>query len=99
MVEIMQGNAWTAPEKFDPSRFLDADGNLMKHENFIPFCLGKRVCLGESLAKSELFLFFTGLLQNFKLEPASEEEILTEKRQPGIVSAPWPFTTKIVSRL
>ena len=30
---------------------------------------GRRQCLGESLAKAELFLFFTGILQQFVVEP------------------------------
>ena len=35
---------------------------------FTPFGIGKRVCLGESLAKSSIFIFFTMMLQNLKFE-------------------------------
>ncbi|XP_069830127.1 cytochrome P450 2K6-like [Dendropsophus ebraccatus] len=53
------------PDEFYPEHFLDSDGNFVNNEAFIPFSLGRRSCAGENLAKMELFLFFTKLLQNF----------------------------------
>ncbi|KAM6379399.1 cytochrome P450 2W1-like [Pluvialis apricaria] len=60
---------WKTPEQFNPSHFLDADGNFIRREAFIPFSIGRRACLGEGLAKMELFLFFAGLLRKFVFQP------------------------------
>ena len=34
-------NSWPNPDKFNPERFLDADGNVLEKEEFIPFSTGK----------------------------------------------------------
>ncbi|XP_019350161.2 cytochrome P450 2K4 isoform X1 [Alligator mississippiensis] len=60
---------WETPDQFNPSHFLDSDGNFIRKEAFIPFSIGRRACVGEGLAKMELFLFFAGLLRKFTFQP------------------------------
>ncbi|XP_076608140.1 cytochrome P450 2K1-like [Chaetodon auriga] len=69
---------WESPHTFNPSHFLDEEGKFIRREAFLPFSAGRRVCLGESLAKMELFLFLTSLLQCFRFTPppgVTEEEL------------------------
>ncbi|PAV78726.1 hypothetical protein WR25_19871 [Diploscapter pachys] len=53
------------PDKFNPDRYL-SDEKL--ESQTIPFGIGKRACLGESLARAELYLIVGNLVQRYKLE-------------------------------
>ncbi|KAM4771243.1 cytochrome P450 2K4-like [Rhinophrynus dorsalis] len=75
------------PNEFYPQHFLDSDGNFVKKEAFIPFSAGRRSCVGENLAKMELFLFFTRLMQSFTFHPAPGVE-LKLNTATGITSIP-----------
>ncbi|XP_073497652.1 cytochrome P450 2C8-like isoform X2 [Phyllobates terribilis] len=78
------------PEKFDPDRFLDKTGGLQKIDAFIPFSTGRRICLGEGMAKMEIFIFLTFILQNFNLK--SDED------PSSIDLSPLPNTNGIIHR-
>ncbi|NXV80057.1 CP2J6 protein, partial [Atlantisia rogersi] len=56
---------WETPDQFNPGHFLDKDGNFVKREAFLPFSIGHRVCIGELLARMELFIIFSTLLRAF----------------------------------
>ncbi|KAG0699338.1 Cytochrome P450 2L1 [Chionoecetes opilio] len=55
---------WDNPDEFLPERWLNDEGKFVtKKEGFLAFGIGKRQCLGESLARMELLVFTTTLLQ------------------------------------
>ncbi|KAF4021738.1 hypothetical protein G4228_013914 [Cervus hanglu yarkandensis] len=77
---------WATPGTFNPEHFLE-NGQFKKREAFLPFSLGKRMCLGEQLARTELFIFFTSLLQKFTFRPPDNEE-LSLKFRMGLTLSP-----------
>ncbi|CAG0896473.1 unnamed protein product [Darwinula stevensoni] len=91
---------WPDPEKFDPGRFLNSDGSLKtKVPSFLPFALGKRQCLGESLARMELFLFVTIFMQKLTfLTTTGRPHPKAESVDSFIVNSPKPFQFLIEER-
>ncbi|XP_072039124.1 cytochrome P450 2J4-like [Amphiura filiformis] len=83
-------NIWTEPDQFRPERFLDEDGKLRHREEFIPFSAGHRVCLGENLAKMEIFIFFTYIFHTFTIKnPYNKPYSL--KGVSGVTFSPTDF--------
>ncbi|XP_043191071.1 methyl farnesoate epoxidase-like [Amphibalanus amphitrite] len=88
----MDSEYWGDPEAFRPERFLTADGAVRHDERLIPFGVGKRFCLGETLARMEMFMLFACLLQRFRFSAVPGEKLSMETgfsavRQPQEFSA------------
>ncbi|KAK6165388.1 hypothetical protein SNE40_022324 [Patella caerulea] len=80
---------WKEPLKFKPERFLDSSGKVSKPPPaFMPFSTGPRICAGETLARMELFLFFTNILQRFTVSTHSTEKPSTDGICTVVMSTP-----------
>ena len=90
---------WGDPENFRPERFLSEDGkSVVKNDNLIAFSVGRRMCIGEQIAKDNLFLFLTGIMQKFNVtfDPDSEEP--TKIGNNPLFITPPPFHVIVTSR-
>nr|XP_023486910.1 cytochrome P450 2D14 isoform X3 [Equus caballus] len=82
---------WKKPFRFHPEHFLDAQGRFVKQEAFMPFSAGRRSCLGEPLARMELFLFFTCLLQRFSFSVPAGQPRPSDHGVFGAMVTPAPY--------
>lgn len=76
---------WPDPDHFNPEANFptnvpdDQKEKVAERlEHFIPFSIGKRVCLGETLARQEYFIFFVGLMQRFSINAHPDHPLPSE---------------------
>lgn len=89
---------WDQPEQFKPERFLEPSGKRKTPSSFLPFGAGPRVCVGESLARIELFLFVSRLLQRFSFSSPSEASLPDLQGRFGVVLQPERYTVTVTPR-
>ncbi|CAL2051387.1 unnamed protein product [Caenorhabditis brenneri] len=86
-------------EKFNPGRYLLADGKTFNKavlEKTIPFSVGKRNCAGEGLARMELFLIFSALIQKYEFVANSKIDLTPIF---GAVLTTKPYTCQLIPQL
>ncbi|KAG9281899.1 cytochrome P450 2J1-like [Astyanax mexicanus] len=88
---------WERPQQFYPEHFLDDQGKFRNREAFLPYSAGKRACLGENLARMEIFLFFTSVLQRFTISAPQGVKLSMEAHGASLLS-PKPFHICVSSR-
>ncbi|XP_076986585.1 cytochrome P450 2F2-like [Tamandua tetradactyla] len=87
------------PDCFNPTNFLNYEGDFQSNNAFMPFAPGKRMCLGAGLARSEIFLFLTTILQRFRLLPVgSPANINLTPQCTGLGNIPPAFQLRLVAR-
>ncbi|XP_041645223.1 steroid 17-alpha-hydroxylase/17,20 lyase [Cheilinus undulatus] len=91
---------WKNPELFDPGRFLNSDGTgpIIPSPSYLPFGAGIRVCLGEALAKMELFLFLSCILQRFTLSVPAGYPLPSLEGKFGVVLQPAKYKVNATLR-
>ncbi|CAI5777050.1 cytochrome P450 2J2-like isoform X1 [Podarcis lilfordi] len=93
---LFDEDEWETPNVFNPGHFLE-NGQFRKREAFLPFSAGKRVCLGEQLARTELLIFFTALIQKFTFQ-APKNKTLSREFRMGVTLSPLPYRICTFSR-
>uniref|UniRef100_A0A7N8WVY8 Cytochrome P450, family 17, subfamily A, polypeptide 1 n=1 Tax=Mastacembelus armatus TaxID=205130 RepID=A0A7N8WVY8_9TELE len=91
---------WENPELFNPSRFLNSEGTVLTtpSPSYLPFGAGVRVCLGEALAKMELFLFLSWILQRFTLSVPLGHSLPSLEGKFGVVLQPARYKVNAIPR-
>ncbi|KAH9489495.1 Cytochrome P450 2C3 [Bulinus truncatus] len=84
---------------FRPERFIDQNGQIKYYDELIPFSVGRRACLGESMAQTELYLYLANVIQKFEFLPVDPDQPPSVKYTVGLLVTPGAYKVKIVSRV
>ncbi|XP_056408163.1 cytochrome P450 1A1-like isoform X2 [Hyla sarda] len=91
---------WSDADLFIPERFLDEYEHIDKSviEKVFIFGMGVRKCIGEDVARNEMFIFLTSILQHLKLvkDPKNDVDLTPVF---GLTMKPKPYKLKIETRL
>ncbi|KAM6324307.1 LOW QUALITY PROTEIN: cytochrome P450 2K4-like [Aegotheles albertisi] len=95
LASVLDKSQWKKPDDFYPEHFLNSEGKFVKKDAFMPFSAGRRICAGETLAKMELFLSFTSLLQRFTFHPPAGVFISDLDLTPSVGATTPPVTHEV----
>ncbi|XP_065652571.1 steroid 17-alpha-hydroxylase/17,20 lyase-like [Hydra vulgaris] len=91
---------WNNAMSFYPERWLEKSGefSLKLGEAYLPFSSGPRSCLGETLAKIELFIFISRLVKDYRFEKPTKEDLPSLNGESGFTRTPSEFKVMAIQR-
>ncbi|KAK6022259.1 hypothetical protein OSTOST_12051, partial [Ostertagia ostertagi] len=93
MASILNLNLWRRTNegrKFDPERY--KEGGKALEQRIIPFGIGKRSCIGETLAKAEIYLILANMISRYDIREDPEAPIDLKTTTPiGMMHRPKKF--------
>ncbi|XP_075990873.1 putative cytochrome P450 303a1 [Anticarsia gemmatalis] len=95
---LMNENYFPDPYAFRPERFL-YNGKIYLPDCYFPFGLAKHRCMGDVLAKCNIFTFTTTLLQKFTFLPVAGEPLPSQVHIDGATPSAAPFKAVLVPRV
>ncbi|ETE57404.1 Cytochrome protein, partial [Ophiophagus hannah] len=87
---LLDPKIWETPEKFNPSHFLDKDGQFVAKKEFQLLTSESDGSLEDKLARAESFTFFINLLKTFDFKLPEGEKKTSEKTRMGQLEAEDP---------
>ncbi|KPI96759.1 putative cytochrome P450 303a1 [Papilio xuthus] len=94
---LMDETLFPEPYTFQPERFI-VDGKLSLPEHYFPFGLSKHRCMGDVLAKCNIFIFTTSMLQKFSFLPFPGEPLPSLDHIDGATPSAAPFKALVMPR-
>ena len=84
--------------KFDPYRHIDENGKFIQDTNMVSFGAGIRICLGEVIARKELFMTFVKLLQSFRVTADLKNLPSLDEGYNNFMHSPLPYKVTLKER-
>jgi len=87
-------------DKFEPKRWINSNGESEKklHKSFLPFSVGKRSCIGKSLAMKEIFLYLSRLIKEFEITPRKNAALPSQETEDGLILEPPAYLCRFIPR-
>jgi len=95
---LFDENVFQNPEMFLPERFIDENGQLKRFDELIPFSVGKRQCVGEALARTELFIFAANFFNTFWVLPTDPMNPPTTEKRMLLSVVPHEYSCRLEYR-
>jgi cytochrome P450 len=87
------------PERFDPQRWFNEDGQLRNDKRLYAYGFGRRVCPGQHLANRSLYINLALLLWSFHIAQRPDAPIDVEDYTDTVISYAAPFEVDFVPRI